>query len=373
MAALQPFAQCTLNWIFSFYLDPLSADAVAQRDSPIPRTSPRRATRLSNEADAVDTTAVGTDAPQLVSPHKSPKILVGASPSFVLKSPLPPPSGENPITSAAASTSLPPAITAIHAAIAATPVVLVDSPVRRSPRRPDMSPVKQCEISAVSFPNNPAAVSVETNAHLASANGSLASEWTEHKAPDGGFYYYNSATGESNWTKPSATPKRKIFTEGLSDCKKEAFDAVDATAVVETTVVAIVEKKLRRTKEEMLADKAEKERRAEEDRKKKEEDKMKKDQLEFERKDKLQKDKEEKEKEDKRKEQERLKDKAEKERQRKREEAQKQKDDALKHREEEARKKQEEKEYFLKKEAQEKLDNKIEKEAAKTRAEAEKK
>lgn len=29
-----------------------------------------------------------------------------------------------------------------------------------------------------------------------------ANEWTEHKAPDGRFYYYNSKKGESVWEKP---------------------------------------------------------------------------------------------------------------------------------------------------------------------------
>lgn len=29
-----------------------------------------------------------------------------------------------------------------------------------------------------------------------------AAEWTEHKAPDGRFYYYNAKKGESVWEKP---------------------------------------------------------------------------------------------------------------------------------------------------------------------------
>lgn len=28
------------------------------------------------------------------------------------------------------------------------------------------------------------------------------SEWTEHKAPDGRSYYYNSGTKQSSWDKP---------------------------------------------------------------------------------------------------------------------------------------------------------------------------
>jgi transcription elongation regulator 1 len=31
-----------------------------------------------------------------------------------------------------------------------------------------------------------------------------ASEWSEHKAPDGRFYYFNSSRGESVWEKPQA-------------------------------------------------------------------------------------------------------------------------------------------------------------------------
>lgn len=31
-----------------------------------------------------------------------------------------------------------------------------------------------------------------------------ASEWTEHKAPDGRFYYYNAKKAESVWEKPQA-------------------------------------------------------------------------------------------------------------------------------------------------------------------------
>lgn len=30
----------------------------------------------------------------------------------------------------------------------------------------------------------------------------LPAGWTEHKTPSGHTYYYNSATGESSWTRP---------------------------------------------------------------------------------------------------------------------------------------------------------------------------
>lgn len=41
-----------------------------------------------------------------------------------------------------------------------------------------------------------------------------ASEWTEHKAPDGRFYYYNVKKAESVWEKPEALRnlESKIFT-----------------------------------------------------------------------------------------------------------------------------------------------------------------
>ena len=29
-------------------------------------------------------------------------------------------------------------------------------------------------------------------------------EWSEHRAPDGRIYYYNSVTKESRWDKPDA-------------------------------------------------------------------------------------------------------------------------------------------------------------------------
>lgn len=34
----------------------------------------------------------------------------------------------------------------------------------------------------------------------------LPSGWTEHRAPNGIFYYYNAATGQSTWERPIVVP-----------------------------------------------------------------------------------------------------------------------------------------------------------------------
>src|SRR5581483_8831570 len=34
----------------------------------------------------------------------------------------------------------------------------------------------------------------------------LPSGWTEHRAPNGMFYYYNAATGQSTWERPLVPP-----------------------------------------------------------------------------------------------------------------------------------------------------------------------
>ncbi|CAG8787595.1 17677_t:CDS:1, partial [Acaulospora morrowiae] len=34
----------------------------------------------------------------------------------------------------------------------------------------------------------------------------LPSGWTEHQAPNGMFYYYNAATGQSSWERPVMVP-----------------------------------------------------------------------------------------------------------------------------------------------------------------------
>lgn len=37
---------------------------------------------------------------------------------------------------------------------------------------------------------------------LCSDETKSSSDWTEHKAPDGRSYYYNSVTKQSSWEKP---------------------------------------------------------------------------------------------------------------------------------------------------------------------------
>lgn len=41
------------------------------------------------------------------------------------------------------------------------------------------------------------------------------SEWSEHKAPDGRIYYYNSITKQSSWEKPDElkTPAEKLMSQ----------------------------------------------------------------------------------------------------------------------------------------------------------------
>lgn len=55
-------------------------------------------------------------------------------------------------------------------------------------------------------PNMPGVVNpVDDSAALAKVDPDIvarAAEWTEHKAPDGRFYYYNAKKGESVWEKP---------------------------------------------------------------------------------------------------------------------------------------------------------------------------
>lgn len=45
----------------------------------------------------------------------------------------------------------------------------------------------------------------------------LVQEWTEHKAPDGRTYYYNSVTKQSSWQKPDSlkTSNEVIYTISL--------------------------------------------------------------------------------------------------------------------------------------------------------------
>ena len=41
-------------------------------------------------------------------------------------------------------------------------------------------------------------------ADIKEAGSESPSKWTEHKAPDGRTYFYNSATRQSSWEKPDA-------------------------------------------------------------------------------------------------------------------------------------------------------------------------
>lgn len=49
---------------------------------------------------------------------------------------------------------------------------------------------------------NVVACSVLMCAILCSDETKSTSDWTEHKAPDGRSYYYNSVTKQSSWEKP---------------------------------------------------------------------------------------------------------------------------------------------------------------------------
>ena len=45
---------------------------------------------------------------------------------------------------------------------------------------------------------------------MAAMKSEAENPWTEHKAPDGRSYYYNSKTKESRWEKPEEF-KPKVF------------------------------------------------------------------------------------------------------------------------------------------------------------------
>ncbi|CAH1991886.1 unnamed protein product [Acanthoscelides obtectus] len=77
------------------------------------------------------------------------------------------------------------------------------------------------------FPNFPPGAAPPTSAPstpgvTASVTGA-ASEWSEHKAPDGRTYYYNSVTKQSSWQKPDAlkTPAELL----LSQCPWKEYTA----------------------------------------------------------------------------------------------------------------------------------------------------
>lgn len=58
----------------------------------------------------------------------------------------------------------------------------------------------QPSMAAASMPNEDSSIVAQLDAEIVSN----ASVWTEHRAPDGRSYFYNSKAGESVWEKPQA-------------------------------------------------------------------------------------------------------------------------------------------------------------------------
>lgn len=56
---------------------------------------------------------------------------------------------------------------------------------------------------------------VEPSTGMPVTNAEKKSEWTEHKAPDGRTYYYNSLTKQSLWEKPDElkTPSELLLSQ----------------------------------------------------------------------------------------------------------------------------------------------------------------
>ncbi|VEN63886.1 unnamed protein product [Callosobruchus maculatus] len=78
------------------------------------------------------------------------------------------------------------------------------------------------------FPNFPPGAAPPTSAPTSTPGvtppiSGAASEWSEHKAPDGRIYYYNSVTKQSSWQKPDAlkTPAELL----LSQCPWKEYTA----------------------------------------------------------------------------------------------------------------------------------------------------
>src|ERR1043165_6452423 len=76
-------------------------------------------------------------------------------------------------------------------------------PLSRSPPRED-----QPHSGHSGFSQRPPSVSSHQlpQLHIPPYRPLLPSGWTEHRAPNGMFYYYNAATGQSTWERPIMVP-----------------------------------------------------------------------------------------------------------------------------------------------------------------------
>lgn len=92
------------------------------------------------------------------------------------------------------------------------------------PAAPGSDPVPKPSVPALARPAAPG--STISSSVLRSATG-IASHWTEHTAPNGRKYYYNSLLGKSSWEKPDElkTAEEKALTGSLSAWKQ--FTAPD--------------------------------------------------------------------------------------------------------------------------------------------------
>lgn len=63
-----------------------------------------------------------------------------------------------------------------------------------------MAHAMQPPMAAPTMPNEDPSIVAQIDSEIVSN----ASAWTEHRAPDGRSYFYNSKAGESVWEKPQA-------------------------------------------------------------------------------------------------------------------------------------------------------------------------
>eukprot|EP00884_Botryococcus_braunii_P009980 jgi/Botrbrau1/18984/Bobra.0100s0021.1 len=65
------------------------------------------------------------------------------------------------------------------------------------------------------------------------ADGKAKSGWTEHKAPDGRFYYYNATTKQSTWEKPAElVAQEKAEAAPVSDWKEFTAPTGASTIII---------------------------------------------------------------------------------------------------------------------------------------------